>query len=110
MDENAKPVVPVIQTIPIQGDFPSPGFLTVYVDGATSLLPGGQVVKIYLGRTEPSLKAEPKIQSTPVMQLIMPASGFLQTAVFFNAQMERMIREKIVTPDQVDAAKKTLSA
>lgn len=108
MADEKSAIGPAVQTIPIQAGFPSPDFPTIYVDGVTSLVPGAQVVKIYMGRVEPSLNAEPKSQTTAVLQLVMPANGFLQTAAFFNTQMQRMVREKMVTEEQVEAAKKSV--
>ena len=106
-DEPEKPpVAATAQIIPIQGDFPAPDFATVYVDGVTSLLPGPQIIKMYLGRVEPSLKAESKSRTTPVIQIIMPTTGFLQAAAFFDTMVQRMLREKTVTQEQIDAAKK----
>lgn len=106
-DETPKaPTVATVQIIPIQDDFPGSNFATVYVDGITSLVPGPQVVKLYMGRLEPSLKAEAKSRTTPVIQLIMPTDGFLQTAAFFEVLVQRMKREKTVTDEQLAAAKK----
>jgi len=86
--------------------FPGPHFPTVYADGVTSVSPGAQVVKIYLSRLDSNFVVTSGSTTQPFLQLIMPTSGYLQMAMFFNKVIEGLLANKFISQEQYDEAKK----
>ncbi|SRR6266702_6308670 len=90
----------------------SPGRYGISVDGGvepmfsravSSVQPASHVVKFFLSRWEPSLKAENKMQAQPVAQVAMSTVGFLQMAVFFEITLRDLLQAGYVTQEQVNA-------
>lgn len=83
-------------------EFPTPAFPVVYADGVVSLTPTAPIVKFYLYRIDPNIFARGGVTVNPIAQVIMPTPSFVQTAVFVQQQLERMVELKLVTKEQVD--------
>lgn len=92
----------IIPTLPIQGEFPPASMPVLYADGVTSVAPAQMVVKFFLGRLEPHLRAENKTLTQPFTQVVMPTGGFLQTALFFENAVKNMLAQGIITTQQID--------
>lgn len=93
--------------LPIQGDFPPATIPTVYADGVTSLAPSPYVIKFYLARLEPHLRAEDKTLTQPFVQVVMSTIGFLQTAIFFENAIKNMQAQGLISAQQLEEARTT---
>lgn len=96
---------PQTTSIPVQGDFPPATLPTLYVDGISSIAPSPFVVKFYLARIEPHLRAENKSLIQPFAQMVMPMDGFLQTAMFFENVVKNLLAQGTISQQQVDVAR-----
>jgi hypothetical protein len=89
-------------THPVADDFPSAGFPIVFADGVLNASISPTVVKFYLYRFEPSFKGNNQYQTQPVAQVVMPVDGLVGTAAFFDAQVQTLIRNKVITQERYD--------
>jgi hypothetical protein len=96
----------MVEIVAIQEDFPASGMPTVYADGVTTIQPTPEVIKFYLARIDPNLKADGRALTQPFAQVVMPMSGFLQTVAFFGKMVQNLIDQRVVTKEQVDEAYK----
>jgi hypothetical protein len=105
MDDHPEQMTPKKAILPAPDDFPSPMLPMVYSDGVSTFQPGPEVVKFYLSRLEPHLRAEASSLTQPVVQVAMSVTGFLQMVAFFNKVTANMLERGVVSPQQVEAAK-----
>lgn len=87
---------------PVGPQFPAPTLPAVFIDGVASLLYNQQVVKFYLSRLDPSLTGQGAPKMTEVAQVVMPLSGFVMTAIFFEDMLGRMVEAGLVQQKDVD--------
>lgn len=73
----------------IEGGFPPANIATVFADGILNAAPSASVVKFYLYRTDPDQGGAAKFKNQVFAQVVMPLTGFIQAAVFF----ERVIKQ-----------------
>jgi hypothetical protein len=85
-------------------EFPASTFPTVFSDGVISFVPTVPIVKFYLGRIDPNMFGRGGAVMNPFAQVIMPTLAFVDTAAFLQQQVRRMVREKMITQEQVDQA------
>jgi hypothetical protein len=78
----------------------------VFADGVMSQSYGPGISKFYLYRTDGDPHAQVEPVNTPIVQVIMPAAGFVRTWAFFGARIKTMIDEGFLTQEQVDALTK----
>ena len=105
MDDQPEQIVPKKAILPAPDDFPSPMLPMIYSDGVSTFQPGPEVVKFYLSRLEPHLRAEAASLTQPVVQVAMSVTGFLQMVAFFNKVTTNMLERGVISAQQVDAAK-----
>jgi hypothetical protein len=86
-------------------EFPGSTFPTAFADGVLSFVPSPQLVKFYLYRLDPNMFGRGGSVPNPFAQVIMPMAGFLQSTVFLQQQIERMIAHGTITQKQLDDAK-----
>lgn len=89
-------------------EFPGASFPVVFADSASSFTPTTQVVKVYFSRIDPNMHGLGGVEINPILQMIMPTSGFVAMAVFFEQQLDRMVGQGLVTRAQVNEAKAQL--
>jgi hypothetical protein len=84
---------------------------SVFTDGALSVVPSPYVVKVTWGRSDPNLQvADGPMLGRAVLQTSLPLNSFVQTAVFFNNMVKRLVTLNLVTQAQVDEIAKTAGA
>ncbi len=105
MDDSPEQATPKKVILPAPDDFPSPMLPMIYSDGVSTFQPGPEVVKFYLSRLEPHLRAEAASLTQPVVQVAMSVTGFLQMVAFFNKVTANMLERGVVSQHQVEAAK-----
>jgi hypothetical protein len=81
---------------------PHPGMPAIFSDGVESMTNNSEVVKFYLARFDPDIQAVGPSEITTVAQVIMPISAFIQTALFFDLRLERLIAEGKTTSAEID--------
>jgi hypothetical protein len=98
-------------------EFPDSRFPTAFADGVASLTPGNGLAKFFLYRTDPNSFGRGGIVNTPFLQIAMPIFGFVQMALFFQRQLQRMIDQKAIEPSliaqisaELDAVEKAAAA
>jgi hypothetical protein len=85
------------------GEFPPLNFPLIFTDGVLQMSYGHSMVRMYLARHDPSLNPNNINAATrPFAQLVMPLNGFLETALFFEATLSRLLNEKIITEQQLN--------
>jgi hypothetical protein len=82
-----------------------PRYETLFADGVLNFAHTAHVVKFYLARLEPTLDGSPGGSSTVVGQVIMPVDAFVNTTVFFEAALNRLLEAKVITKEQLEAAR-----
>lgn len=90
-------------------EFPAPSFPTIFADLVWSATHTAEVVKLYLARIDPNAFGRGGAVGNPFVQIIMPTSGFIATAVFFQQKLDTMIEQGVITQQQVDDAKSAAS-
>lgn len=93
------------EILPPDIEHASIGFPTVFADGVASVAPSNEVIKFYLSRLEPHFFAKEPVKNQPVAQVIMPISGFVNTAVFFQRVLESLKASGVVSDSQIEDAK-----
>ena len=89
-------------------EYPGPHFPVIYADGVSSASNSGQTVKFYLARFDPDMLAESEAKQHIFAQVVLPISGFVGTAVFFERYLEKLLQQGSVTQEQVDAVRNAL--
>ena len=82
--------------------FPPSELPTVFADGMINLARTGGVVRFYLMRTDPSMTESTNYQAQPVAQVIMPLVSFVQTAMFIEHQLNRLVEIGAIDQAMVD--------
>jgi hypothetical protein len=83
----------------IRDDFPPWNFPTVFADGVSSISQSSGNVKFYLARIEPNLHGTGTSQVTPFAQVVMSATSFAHTVVFFEQQLKIMIEQRVISEE-----------
>lgn len=91
---------------PAQGNFPPLAVPTVYADGVLNLAPTAQTVKFYLAVQMPDTTGANLYETRPVLQVAMPTSSFVETAVFFETALEQLVRDGFVSADTIELTRK----
>jgi hypothetical protein len=73
-----------VVTLKVPGGFPLSTIPTLYADGVVNIAPSPNIAKFYFFRSDPDQSAAPQYQNQVVAQIVMPISGFLQMAAFFE--------------------------
>lgn len=89
--------------------FPDATLPALYADFVFNAQAGPFMVKWYLGRADPTLDNSPGAKFQPVAQVVMPIASFVNTAVFFDAVLEDMVRDGFVSAKQVAEMRKALT-
>lgn len=87
----------------IQEGFPGPNFPVVYADSVSSIASGDGMVKFYLVRNEPNFLGNNTSHLNTFSQIVMPISGWIAAAVFFEQQLRVFIENGTVQGDAVEA-------
>ncbi|NUJ81428.1 hypothetical protein HUN39_15625 [Methylocystis sp. FS] len=87
-------------------EFPSSTFPAVFVDLIWSATHSAEVVKLYLGRVDPNIYGRGGAVPTPILQIVMPITGFVASAAFLQQKLQVMIEQGVITQQQVDDANK----
>lgn len=82
---------------------------TIYAEAIANVAHGAGVVKTYFVRFDPALTAGSALRPSLVAQLVMPTSGFLAVALFFEAQVKNMLASKEVTQEQIDEVRQSFA-
>lgn len=90
--------------------FPPQQFPILFADGITSASTGNGNVKFYLHRVDPSFDAASGVSVSNYAQIVMPIPGFTRAAVFFQHQLQDMIRRGLVKQEDVTAIEETWKA
>lgn len=93
----APPIIPsvrLIQDIPV-----------LFADGvmSQSFIPG--ISKFFLYRADASANVSEPPKNTPVVQIVMPASGFAAMTHFFEHRLKLMIDDGAISQAEVDRIK-----
>ena len=93
-------------TIAASDRYPGAAFQVIYADGISSIAPPERsevgVVKMYLFRVDPDVRATQLPQFTVSVQVAMPVVGFVSAALFMEAQLRQMVSKGIVSKETVD--------
>lgn len=92
-------------------EYPNPGFPVVFADNVSNAVWGNGVVKFYFTRHEPAMLmiAQPT-KETAFAQVIVPFDGFARIATFFEAIVNKLIKEGNLTQERVDELRKSWEA
>ena len=82
--------------------FPAQGVPTIFADGVLNLQHSPQVVKFYLFALEASTSSSAEQRFSPVAQVVMPVSAFINTVAFFDSIAERLVKDGMVTQAELD--------
>ncbi|WP_416897574.1 MAG: hypothetical protein ACMVY4_19235 [Minwuia sp.] len=82
--------------------FAPSGTPVAYAEFVSNLAYSREVVKYYFVRNDPAINAVGPAQPNVVAQVVMSTPGFLATAAFFSRMVSQMVREGVVTQEQVD--------
>jgi hypothetical protein len=100
--DETSPMGPVTVEPVVMGFIPA-DLPVFYSDWLISIHPGPMTVKVVLGRVDPHMQAMPQAQARPVGQLVMPLNGYVQAAAFMGQLVRNMIKEGMLTSEQVAA-------
>jgi hypothetical protein len=95
--DKAPASIPAVKIVP---DVP-----VIFADGVISQSWGPGISKFYLGRFDGDPEAKKEAISVPVVQMVMPAEGFVQMVAFFEHRLKAMIEKGIVSQDSIDSAR-----
>jgi hypothetical protein len=79
----------------------------IFADGALSQTYAPGISKFWFYRIDVDPNAEVPAETTPVLQVIMPADQFVSMVAFFERRLELMIRDGIVTEALLEEARKS---
>ena len=79
---------------------------TIYADGIANILPTTEVVKFYLFRLDPNQSGVGEVQPRAIAQVILPMSGFLRAAFFFERAIKHFLNQGTLAQEIYDAIKK----
>ena len=87
-------------------DFPPQSLPTVYADGILNLAHSGSLARFYLMRTDPALDGSERYQVQTVAQVVMPLTALVQTAIFLEGELARLVSSRLVDQKFVDEARR----
>ncbi len=87
-------------------DYPPAAAPTIFTDSVLNVARNENVVKFYLGRSDPDALNDGRSKVVIVGQVVMGFKTFMQTAVFFESVLDNMVREKVVTQQEIDNLRK----
>lgn len=102
----AAPTAPVT-IIPLTEGFPSSALPTVFADGIANVAPANGVIRFYLYRSDPDQVGGPAYKNQAIAQVVMPVSGFLQAAAFFEKSVDFFVSQGTIAHDAVIFARKS---
>jgi hypothetical protein len=90
-------------SFPVRPDpeFPPLQFPVVFADNIQSMATGPGFVKFYLSRIDPDIHGGGTTKTTVVCQVVMPAVGFAVASVFFQRQLDLMVKNNAIDPTMV---------
>ena len=104
-DENIKPInkgeIPVVGFSGSGPHFPPPNMPTIYVDAIWNIARGPGIVKMYLAKNDLDMAGSQVSRINPFAQLVMPAHAFAAAAIFFNRELQVMIKNGNIAEDDV---------
>jgi hypothetical protein len=74
----------------------------VFADQVTNHVMGPGVIKCYFNRIDPAPGDPNQYSNVQVLQLIMPASGFVDMVAFFEHRLRLMVAANHVSQERVD--------
>jgi hypothetical protein len=89
-------------------EFPPASLPTIYADGIVNLAHSGSLARFYLMRTDPSLDGSERYQVQAFAQVVMPLLALVQTAVFLEIEVKRLVSRGLVDQKFVDEARRVL--
>lgn len=95
MEEQKRPTVAPVSGRP-RADLP-----TIFSDGVTNFANSGSVAKFYLFRTDPDIDDPFKFYNEVAAQVVMTIPAFVQTVVFFENSLQRLISQKLITEEEL---------
>jgi hypothetical protein len=90
-------------------EFPGPSFPVAFADGVSSYARGAGFVKFYLYRTDPNTFGRGGTVYNPFSQVVMPTEGFAAAFVLFQRAIKEMMKDKIITQDDLDRMDKAIA-
>lgn len=85
-----------------QTQYPPQQFPVIFADGITSAASGNGVVKFYLQRIDPHFTGKGGISVANFVQVVMPLPGFVAAVIFFQKQLEDMVKKGIIQQSNID--------
>jgi hypothetical protein len=85
--------------------FPDWSIPTIFSDGVGNFAPG-EVAKFYLVRSDPAGNGVASSVTRPVAQVVMANPVFIQTAIFFELILGNLVKDGVVSQEQIDAVRK----
>ena len=82
--------------IPPGDEYPPAALPTVYADGVLNLVNNPNTVKFYLYRLDANLSGGHASKVQPFAQVVMPLNGFLDTVIFFDRMLDKLVAEGVV--------------
>ena len=95
-------------TPPPSDEFPSSDLPTIFADGIMNLANSAQIIKFYLFRVDPGMRDINKAYQKPCAQIVMPLDALVTTYVFLEGAIEKLRGQDFISPDALEAARKTL--
>jgi hypothetical protein len=86
-------------------EFPQHTFPTVFADGVVSFIPAPPLVKFFLHRFDPNMFGRGGSVVNPFAQVVMPINGFLHATMFFQSQLDNMVKNNFITREQLEEAR-----
>lgn len=96
---------PAEALVPPREDFPAAALPMIFSDGVLNLSRAPGLVRFYLMRTDPELHGKATYLLQPVAQVAMPMVSFVQTYVFFELEMQKMVKDGLVSQSLIDQAR-----
>ena len=88
---------------PPKPEYPDLNFPTIFADGIASASWDRGVVKFFLSRNSPDLRASAPGKDTPFMQVVMPTVGFVAMSLFFERIVSRLVAANHISQSDLEA-------
>jgi hypothetical protein len=83
-------------------DYPSPLLPVAFVDGVSSVNWTHGVVKVYLTRLDPHVRAQGPGKEQIAAQVVMPLRSFVATALLLQRAVASMLSDGTISQDVLD--------
>ena len=82
----------------------------IFADGIANQVRGPGISKFHFYRQDAVMGDGKSFQKVEVLQVIMPAAGFVDMIAFFEHRLRTMVKHGIVTQEQIDERRKYYDA